>query len=203
MQLIAALLALTMPTTSATFLALANLLNRPLPLAFLIGDQVAIQKSYSLTLAILAQKLPRLHSHLFTCLSPRAHSVANESSSSSETIPPTPKGLGLAPALVLEPMFRTLFLAPGSGLGVEKAVRVWDVMMLDGDQAIIRVAVAVLAGLESRLYGNKEEVLRVLGWNQSNTKRDRDGGLSGDDVSVDDFMKQVRTAGKEEPGGHR
>ena len=91
-------------------------------------------------------------------------------------------------------MIRTLFLGPGNGLGVEVAVRVWDVMVFDGDGVIIRTAVAVLGALEGKLYGTKEEVLGVLGW--------RGGmGKSAWEVGGEDhFMALLREAGKEERG---
>ena len=91
-------------------------------------------------------------------------------------------------------MIRTLFLGPGSGLGVETAVRVWDVMVFDGDGVIIRTAVAVLGALEMKLYGGREEVLGVLGWRGGT-------GLGAWDVGGEDvFMVMVRNAGKEEKG---
>ena len=162
-HLTAALLSLTLPSPSSTFLNLANLLNRPLPLAFLTSSPPATKKAFSLTLTLLSHKLPRLHYHLFSVL-------------------------GLGADEVLEPMMRTLFLGPGGGVGVEIAVRLWDVMVFDGDSAIIRTAVAVLAALESRLYVGKEEVLDLLGW-----KAKGQWNLGG----AEDFMTGVRTAGKE------
>lgn len=170
-QLIAALLSLTLTDPTSVFLALCNLLNRPLPLAFLTGDPTATAKAYSLTDALLSHKFPRLHAHLFDA---------------------APAGLGLTAHEVLEPMIRTLFLGPGSGLGVETAVRVWDVMVFDGDGVIIRTAVAVLGALEGKLYGGKEEVLRVLGWRGGTDKGAWEVG------GEEDFMALVRDAGKEE-----
>ena len=172
-QLIAALLSLTLPDPTSVFLTLCNLLNRPLPLAFLTGDPSATAKAYSLTDALLSHKFPRLHAHLFDA---------------------APGGLGLAAHEVLEPMIRTLFLGPGMGLGVETAVRVWDVMVFDGDGVIIRTAVAVLGALEGKLYGGKEEVLRVLGWKGGTDQGAWDVG--GEET----FMMLVRNAGKEERG---
>ena len=46
---------------------------------------------------------------------------------------------------------RTLFLAPGGGVGVDAAVRLWDVMFFEGDGVVVRGAVGVLAGLEGSL----------------------------------------------------
>ncbi len=172
-QLIAALLSLTLPTPSAAFLTLCNLLNRPLPLAFLTGDPSGTAKAYQLIEGLLSHKFPRLHSHLFS---------------------PASTGLGLTAHEVFEPMMRTLFLGPGKGLGLETAARVWDVMVFDGDGAIIRIAVAVLGALEGKLYGSKEEVLGVLGWRGGN-------GRGAWDVSTeDDFMTRARAVGREEKG---
>lgn len=172
-HLIAALLSLTLPDPSSVFLTLCNLLNRPLPLAFLTGDPSATAKAYSLTDALLSHKFPRLHSHLFD---------------------PAPAGVGLTAHEVLEPMIRTLFLGPGNGVGLETAARVWDVMVFDGDGVMIRTAVAVLGALEGKLYGSKEEVLGVLGWR---------GGIGKGVWNVggeESFMALVRHAGKEEKG---
>ena len=115
-------------------------------------------------------KFPRLHSHLFTS-----------------------SGLNMAPHEVLEPMVRTLFLGPGEGLGIETASRVWDIIMFDGDAAVVRAAAAVLGGLEGKLYGNREEVLRVLGW----------GGIGWTGCGggrLEEFMRGLRSVGKEEKG---
>lgn len=148
---------------------LANLLNRPLPLAFLTGDPAACAKAYSLVFALLEHKYPRLHAHLF---SPE-------------------HGLNIHPHEVFEPMMRTLFLGPSEGIGIEAGARVWDVMVFDGDAAVMRTVVGVMGWLEGRLYGSREEVLRVVGWG---------GGGWGVGKDVEGFMKMVRDAGKEKIG---
>lgn len=86
---------------------------------------------------------------------------------------------------------RTLFLGPGEGLGVEVATRVWDVMVFEGDRMCIRTAVAALGALEGRLYGEREEVLGLLGWGGG-------GWKIGDEER---FMSRVRAVGKTERGG--
>lgn len=166
-HLAAALFTLTLPNPSSTFLSLANLLNRPLPLAFLTGSPSATKKAYSLVLTLLSHKIPRLHHHLFS-------------------------NLGLGAHEVLEPMMRMFFLGPRGGVGVEIAARIWDVMVFDGDSAIVRTAVAVLGALESRLYVERDDVLDLLGWEARS-----EWNLGG----VEDFMAQVRTAGKEGKAG--
>ena len=87
---------------------------------------------------------------------------------------------------------RTLLLAPGDGLGVEGAVRVWDVMVFEGDGVVVRAAVAWLGELEGNLYAGREEVLGLLGWG-GRGGFGGDGGLDG----VDGFMGRVRRAGKD------
>ncbi|KAL8714973.1 MAG: hypothetical protein Q9225_006466 [Loekoesia sp. 1 TL-2023] len=164
-HLLAALLLLTLPSASATFITLANLLNRPLPLAFLTGDPAACAKAYSLVFALLEHKYPRLHAHLFS-----------------------PEELSMHPHDIFEPMLRTLFLGPGGGLGIEAASRIWDVMVFDGDAAVVRTVVGVLGWLEARLFGSREEVMDVIGW--------RGGGWAVE-KDVEGFMKLVRDAGKE------
>lgn len=81
---------------------------------------------------------------------------------------------------------RTLFLAPGGGVGIEAAVRVWDVMVFEGDGLVIRAVVGVLEGLEGSLYGGRDEVLGVMGWE----------GRWGA-PAVESLMTRVRGAGKE------
>ena len=176
-HLIAAFLYLTMPTPSQTFICLANLMNRPLPLAFLTGDPAATGKAYDLTLSLLQRKYPRLHDRLFSPSAP----LDTPNISGTPTL-----SLNLPPSLVLEPLIRTLFLGPGQGLGIDIAARVWDVMVFDGDAAILRTAVAVLGELEGKLYGSREEVLAVLGWRG-------DLGSVGDEEA---FMAKVRAVGK-------
>ncbi|KAI4168979.1 MAG: hypothetical protein LQ343_006010 [Gyalolechia ehrenbergii] len=167
-HLLATLLFLTLPSAHATFITLANLLNRPLPLAFLTGDPGACAKAYSLVFALLEHKYPRLHAHLFS-----------------------PDELNIHPHEIFEPMLRTLFLGPGGGLGIEAASRVWDVMVFDGDAAIVRTVVGVMGWLEARLFGSREEVMAVLGWR---------GGGWGIEKDVEGFMRLVRDAGKERKG---
>ena len=77
---------------------------------------------------------------------------------------------------------------------METAVRVWDVMVFDGDGVIIRTAVAVLGALEGKLYGDREEVLGVLDW------RGGTGKCAWEVGGEENFMAAVRNAGKEEKG---
>jgi len=121
-----------------------------------------MQQSYALTTTILARKLPRLHHHLFHTLR-------------------------LTGSELFEHMFQTLFSA---GLEIDLLSRVWDVFVFEGDTVCIRAAVAVLGRLEGRLYGEREDVLRVV--------RGR-WEVGGEEA----FMGAVRAAGKEDGRGVR
>lgn len=92
-------------------------------------------------------------------------------------------------------MIRTLFLAPGEGVGIEAAVRVWDVMVFEGDGLVIRAVVGVLEGLEGSLYGGKDEVLGVMGWGGR-----WETGAGKEGIGVESLMTRVRAAGKERGG---
>ena len=149
-------------------------------------------------MSLLASKYPRLHSHLFGETSASTPSLIESILHSANSYPPSESlpetassSLGLAPALVLEPLYRTLFLGPGGGLGVDIATRVWDVILFDGDTAIIRTAVAILGSLEGKLYGDRDSVLSVLGWSGGGGW---ESSLGGEDV----FMERVRDVGEDD-----
>ncbi|KAL4893305.1 hypothetical protein BDV59DRAFT_178000 [Aspergillus ambiguus] len=140
---IAALLVLQFPTPSAAFLAMANALNRPLPVAFLTLDRGAISRTYSLASATLRYKFPRLATHL--------HETLN-----------------LADEEIWEPMFRSLLT---NGLDLERISRVWDCWVFEGDRIMIRAAVAVLGCLQPQLFSfttpddqTRIAVRDILGW---------------------------------------
>lgn len=163
-HLTAALLILNLSPSDA-FVALANILNRPLPMAFLVHDTNAMHRAHDLVLRTLAYKLPRLHAHLT-------------------------KTLALAPEQFLDPLFRTLFCCRGAGLDI--ASRIWDVYVFEGDKALVRAAVGTLDALEGRLYGEKQEVLELLGWRMSDS-----WAIADEDA----FMRGVRNAGKVDAHG--
>ena len=119
------------------FVLLANLLNRPLTLGFLVHDQLAMGRAYELVLSTLKYKFTKLHDHL------------------------TSPALGLNPAEYLDPIFRCLF---AYNLPHQHVCRIWDIFAFEGDTALIRAAVAVLGRLESRLYVSKDEVLDLVSW---------------------------------------
>jgi hypothetical protein len=141
-HLIAGLLVLCLPNDpAAAFVVLANMLNRPLPLAFLVHDPVAMARIHELVLSTLRYKYPSLHAHL------------------------TSPALGLKPEEYLDPLFRCLF---AYNLPPTHVARVWDLYAFEGDRALIRSAVAVLGCLESKLYGTKDEVLNIISWRCEN-----------------------------------
>ncbi|KAH8602654.1 hypothetical protein B0O99DRAFT_498681 [Bisporella sp. PMI_857] len=123
---IAAILLLNLPTPSASFQALSNVLNRPLPLSFHTSDAGAVSKAYNLFLTTLERKASRLHT-LFT--GPQ---------------------LGLEPDAYLRDMFSGLFT---SYLSLDNATRLWDVMVFEGDAVLVRGAVGYVIALESKLLG--------------------------------------------------
>lgn len=159
-HLVAGLLCAHLASPSAAFVALANLLNRPVPLAFLVHDQSAMGRIYELVLQTLKYKSPTLHKHL-TAASTDVH-----------------------PEEYLDPLFRCLF---AYNLPRGHVKRVWDIFVFERDMALIRAAVAVLTRLESRLYGTREEILRLVGW-----CNEKEWDLGDEDA----FVRDVRDAGK-------
>lgn len=160
----AALLVLHMSACDA-FIALANLYNRSLPLAYLIQDRATIDRWQSLMLKTMRYKLPTLLDHL---LSSRA-------------------GFS-CPEEWLEPMMFTLFTRHPE---ISTAARVMDIYAFEGDKFLIRAMVGLLAILESRLYGSRHEILKVLGWEASS-----DAWTSASTGTEDDVVKSIRVAGK-------
>ena len=131
---IAALLLLNLPPPQ-TFIILSNLLNRPLPLSFLVHDPNAIHAAYSTTLHALSKKSPTIAKRLET--------------------------LRVEPRDYLYHMFSSLFCGR---LGVEHAARVMDVYTIESDKIPPRVAVAIMLVLEaSYMEGEKSAVEKVLG----------------------------------------
>ncbi|KAL6709685.1 hypothetical protein ACN47E_001113 [Coniothyrium glycines] len=117
-----------------SFITLSNLLNRPLPLSFLIHDSNAMHAAYTTTMHALARKSPSLTSRL--------------------------DALRLEPREYLAPMFDALFC---SRLDVEHAARVMDVYAVEGDKIPPRVAVAIMSILEgSCMEGDAVSVAQTL-----------------------------------------
>ena len=160
------------------FISLANLLNRPLPLAHLLPDVGALARAHSLVLSTLSYKRPRLHQHLIN-----------------------PK-LDIHPEEWIDPLLRSLFCAR---LGVDDVSRLWDVYVFEGDKVLIRAAVGILIRLEGNLYGKRDEILEVLGWPSLDlaTGIDKPSSRLWNVGTEEEFMRAVREAGKVEADGDR
>jgi hypothetical protein len=198
---IAALLVLQFPTPASAFLAMANALNRPLPVAFLTWDRGAMARSYTLASDTLRYKFPRLYTHL------------------TQT-------MNLSDEELWEPTFRSLLT---NGLDLERLSRVWDCWVFEGDRIMIRSAVATLGALQAQLFSFHEGtektrlvVRDILGWGPrhvgANNQKPKDrhsapaaAGFAGGQLenpgvadywvltaagNEDGFMKAVREAGK-------
>lgn len=117
-----------------TFICLGNLLNRPLPLSFLVRDHTAITAAYDITLSALAKKAPSLARRF--------------------------EDLRVEPRDYLQPMFSSLFC---DRLPVEHAARLMDVYVIEGDKIATRAAVGFLGIREGKLYqGGVEDVVKSL-----------------------------------------
>ncbi|KAI0536687.1 hypothetical protein GGR58DRAFT_514392 [Xylaria digitata] len=115
---IAALLLLNLDTASSTFIALANVLNRSLPLSFYSGDQGAQSSAYQLVDQALVSKSPQLQRHLSD-----------------------PNTIGPNFDMCLNAIFLALFTRQ---LSLDDCSRLWDVYIFEGDRILIQAAVALL-----------------------------------------------------------
>ncbi|KAK4192370.1 hypothetical protein QBC35DRAFT_247788 [Podospora australis] len=166
---IAALLLLNLPTPVDAFIALANVLNRSLPLSFYACDAGAKTSAYNLLLQTLALKSPALHEHL---LQLPDHS----------------------PDLYLADIFTGLFTRQ---LALDEATRLWDVYVFEGDAVLIRAAVALLTRNEMALLGTKTtaEVHAIL--NPTSSSGDvKPPPVVGGGGEEERWMRAVREAGK-------
>lgn len=121
-------------SAAESFITLSNVLNRALPLSFLIRDQVAMHAAYDTTLSALLKKNHSLSQRL-----------AN---------------LRVEPRDYLFTMFNSLFC---DRLSVEHAARVMDVYAIEGDKIPPRVALGLLGAIEGAcMTGDVEEVTRAL-----------------------------------------
>jgi len=152
-QPLIALLLLNQPVSSA-FIALANILNRALPSALLRNDIPNLHQTFDLILATLAHKVPQLHEHIASLTIP---------ASMTEDMPqsPTTTTKRLFPML-FESLLRSILSASPSRLSLDTSARIWDIAVFEGDAALVRAAVAILARLESRLYGPARELVSEL-----------------------------------------
>lgn len=130
---IAALFLLNMSAADA-FITISNVLNRPLPLSFLVRDISSITAAYDTTLHALSKKTPSFAARLAE--------------------------LRAEPHSYLLPMYSSLFC---DRLSVEHAARLMDVYTIEGDKIQPRAAVALLTVLEtSCMSGDADAVVKIL-----------------------------------------
>ncbi|KAI5820811.1 rab-GTPase-TBC domain-containing protein [Pyronema omphalodes] len=146
------------------FISIANMLNRPLPLSFFTRDNGAISRFYTSFLKMFHYKLPSLYRHIH-------------------------QNLRIDPSQYVEPMFLTLFALQ---CPPDITSRIWDIYAFEGDEFLIRTAVAIMTILESKLYGDTTDILKVLGWNATSQF------MLGKE---DEFIGMVRSAGREDRSG--
>lgn len=162
---------LNLSSPPAAFIALANILNRPLPLSFYASDPGAKSSAYNLLLQTLSHKSAGLHGHLV--------SLPDHD-----------------PDAYLADIFTSLFTGQ---LALDEAARLWDVYVFEGDAVLVRAGVALLAEKEMTLLGAKTitEVKLVLdrsdGEEDEKNKQQRIVGGQG---AEDRWMRSVREAGK-------
>lgn len=127
---------LTSLSKKDAFIALCNLLNRPFLLAFYLEDQAKIKRFYGIVDQLFAQNLPSLYIHFTLTLS-------------------------LNQKDYVLPLAKSLFTTHAP---ISIAARVLDVYAFEGDSFLPQAIVGAFSFFEHRLYGSKEEVLEILGW---------------------------------------
>lgn len=168
-QTIAALLLLNLPNPESTFIALANVLNRPLPLSFYTFDRGAQASAYNLVLESLKEKSDTLWHHLTRAV----------------------------PGVQLDHYLANIFTSLFTGyLAIDEAARLWDVYVFEGDTLLVRAVVAILLNREPDLLVCKtaEEVKAVI----SRTSAGASSTRAVSEVGAEDrFMQSIRDAGKQ------
>lgn len=159
---------MNLPTPTAVFVALANVLNRALPLSFYAADPGAKSSAYNLVLQTLSSKSASLHEHL-------TRNLADAD-----------------PDVYLNDIFTSIFT---DSLAIDEAARLWDVHVFEGDSVLVRAAVALLLDREMALLGSKSvaEVRDVLRYRTSGERQPRAVGETG---AEDRWMQSIRDAGK-------
>jgi len=137
MNYIAAMLLMHMDVAEA-FVAMASILNEPLMMGIYTEENAEMRKSMGLFLRAFKAKLPQLYAHFH-------------------------ENLGLPPALYLGEVLRTAF---AMHLHPDLTSRIWDVFAFRGDMFLLQAALGMLIVLESKLYGDKDEVMALLGWTE-------------------------------------
>lgn len=167
---IAALLLLNLSTPTAAFVALANVLNRPLALSFYVSDPGAKVSAYNLLLQTLSHKSPTLHDHLVR-------------------LP------GHDPDFYLNEIFTSLFT---DHLALDEAARLWDVYVFEGDSILVRAGVALLVDKEIALLNANcmTEVKTLLESNSRSSSSEKRKPVVAGNGEEDRWMLAVREAGK-------
>ncbi|ERS95670.1 hypothetical protein HMPREF1624_07744 [Sporothrix schenckii ATCC 58251] len=168
---IAALLLLNLPGPASAFVALANLLNRPLPLSFYAADLGAKASAYNLMLQTLAQKSPVLYDHI-------------------TNMP------DYDPDLCLNSVFTSLFT---SHLALDQAARLFDVYVFEGDTILVRAGVALLMEREAALLGTQDMAAVVKAITPGGDGADDKHVVVAQHGEEDRWMLAVREAGKVSP----
>lgn len=169
----AALLLLNLPSATEAFIALANVLNRPLPLSFYAADPGAKATAYNLILQTLSHKSPRLHDHL-------------------SKLPDHD------PDAYLSELFTSLFTGY---LPLDAAARLWDVYAFEGDKVLVRAAVALLSEREMSLLAatsisDVKAILEGRSPGSSPADAPRRQHVVGRPGEEDAWIRAVREAGK-------
>lgn len=97
----------------------------------------------------------------------------------------TSSKLAVAPEEYLGEIFTALFTRH---LSLDECTRLWDVYVFEGDAVLVRAGVALLAEREARLIAAKtrSDIVQILAEDGQKAMQGRE----------DDWMKQVREAGK-------
>src|ERR1700760_1777363 len=177
---------------------MANILHRPLPAALLSGtDPATVTLSTSLVLATLRYNLANLSAHLDATVQGRTvHHADRLDVHDWEVIarPISPASIMVEEEKTLESLVIPVLRAVAScspRVGIEISARIWDVVVFEGDAALIRAAVAVLAKLESRLYGDRLEILKELSVDDEDAMVQK--WILGE---TEDFMATMKEMGK-------
>ncbi|GAP92077.1 putative tbc1 domain family member 14 [Rosellinia necatrix] len=126
---IAALLLLNLDSNSSAFIALANVLNRPLPLSFYADDPGARASVCQLVNQTLAIKSPQLQKHITD------HTT-----------------IGPDFPIHLANIFTSLFTRHA---GLDDCTRLWDAYVFEGDRILIHAVVALLLEREMPLLSSQ------------------------------------------------
>ncbi|CAG8446044.1 12427_t:CDS:10 [Ambispora leptoticha] len=129
---IAAMLLLNMDVIT-TFACMVNLSHKPCLSAFFEKDELKIQGYLRIFSILFKANISKLYEHF--------------------------KSLGIYPSVFIPNWFITMFTCY---LPLDIASRFWDCYFLHGDIFLFRAALGVLFSLEGKLYGSKDEIMRIL-----------------------------------------